>query len=66
MKVKEADRNALLLAAVTLFSVAVAGVVSLLEPASVPAIQKPVYVADQTPVRVIGTPFVPNTTPREH
>ena len=26
---------------------------------------KPVFVADQTPVRVIGTPFVPNTNPRE-
>ena len=23
------------------------------------------YVADQMPVRVIGTPFVPNTNPRE-
>ena len=26
---------------------------------------KPVHVADQGPVRVIGIPFVPNTNPRE-
>jgi hypothetical protein len=28
-------------------------------------ITKPVYLVDQTPVRVVGTPFVPNTHPRE-
>lgn len=58
-----------LLAAVTLFSLAVAGVVGVLSPApaQVPVAEasKPVYVADQTPVRVIGPPFVPNTNPRE-
>jgi hypothetical protein len=26
---------------------------------------KPVHAVDQGPVRVIGTPFVPNTNPRE-
>ena len=57
----------LLLAAVTAFSLAVAGVASVLEPApeSQPQASKPVHVADQSPVRVIGTPFVPNTNPRE-
>ena len=60
-----------LLAAVTLFSLAVAGAVSVLEPAPTaeankPAeASKPVYVADPAPVRVIGPPFVPNTNPRE-
>jgi hypothetical protein len=28
-------------------------------------ITKPVYLVDQTPVRVVGTPFVPNTNPRQ-
>jgi hypothetical protein len=28
-------------------------------------ITKPVYLVDQTPVRVVGTPFVPTTNPRE-
>jgi hypothetical protein len=69
MRVREEDCNILLLAAVTAFSLAVAGIATVLEPAPGPASQqdtsKPVYVADQTPVRVIGTPFVPNTNPRE-
>jgi hypothetical protein len=69
MRVREEDCNMVLLAAVTAFSLAVAVVATMLEP--VPALSpqveasKPVYVADQTPVRVIGTPFVPNTNPRE-
>ena len=56
-----------LLAAVTAFGLAAAGVVAVLEPAPAPRVEaiKPVYVADQAPVRVIGTPFVPNTNPRE-
>ena len=67
MRVREEDRNLVLLAAVTLFSLAVAGVASVLEPApaSLPEAKKPVYLADETPVRVIGAPFVPNTNPRE-
>jgi hypothetical protein len=69
MRVREEDCNMLLLAAVTAFSLAVAGIATVLEPAPGPASQqdtiKPVHVADQTPVRVIGTPFVPNTNPRE-
>jgi hypothetical protein len=36
------------------------------EQAPSPSPNKPVvYVADQPPVRVIGSPFVPNTNPRE-
>lgn len=30
-----------------------------------PAENKPARLVDQTPVRVIGAPFVPNTNPRE-
>jgi hypothetical protein len=64
MRVSEENCNMLLLAAITAFSL---GIATVLEPAPEPAAQasKPVYVADQTPVRVIGTPFVPNTNPRE-
>lgn len=69
MRVPEENRNMVLLAAVTAFSLAVAGVASVLEPTPEPKVQaskpKPVYIADQTPVRVVGAPFVPNTNPRE-
>ena len=69
MRVREENRNMVLLAAVTLLSLAVAGVVGILSPApaqvrAAPE-NKPAYVADQTAVRVIGPPFVPNTNPRE-
>jgi hypothetical protein len=69
MRVREENCNMVLLAAATLVSLAVVGVVSVLEPT--PAApqrseaSKPVYVADQAPVRVVGAPFVPNTNPRE-
>jgi hypothetical protein len=73
MRVPEENCNMLLLAAVTAFSVGVAGVLSVMEPEPAPqAIAmrhaealKPVHAVDQGPVRVIGTPFVPNTNPRE-
>ena len=56
----------ILLAAVTLVSVAVVGGVALLEPAPVQmtAQAAPAYLTDPTPVRVVGAPFVPNTDPR--
>jgi hypothetical protein len=70
MRVREENCNMLLLGAVTAFSLAVAGVATVLEPEAEPAPQadagRPVHVTtDYTPVRVIGTPFVPNTNPRE-
>lgn len=73
MRVREENCNMLLLGAVTAFSVAVAGIVYVVEPGPEPRPQaikqaeaiKPVHVTDQLPVRVIGTPFVPNTNPRE-
>jgi hypothetical protein len=67
MKIREENCNMLLLGAVTAFSLTVAGVVYVMEPEPAPQAQamKPVHVAHQTPVRVIGTPFVPNTNPRE-
>ena len=68
-----------LLAAVTLLSVAVAGAAAWLEPATATgnkpvlassattpsSTAQPVVLVDQTPVRVVGAPFVPNTNPRE-
>ena len=70
MRIPEENCNMLLLGAVTAFSVAAAGVVYVLEPGPAPQPQavQAVHVAEQTPiapVRVIGTPFVPNTNPRE-
>lgn len=67
MKVREDDRNLVLLATVTLVSVAVAGVVVLFEPATAKHefATSPAYLVDSTPVRVVGAPFVPNTNPRE-
>jgi hypothetical protein len=66
MRIPEENCNMVLLAAVTLVSVAIAGGVALMEPA--PAQQTaqvtPAYLADPTPVRVVGgAPFVPNTDP---
>jgi hypothetical protein len=67
MRVREEDCNMVLLAAITLFSLVVAGVASVLDPAPLtPSEAKnQIYLADQMPVRVIGAPLVPNTNPRE-
>jgi hypothetical protein len=66
MSLWKTNRKTILFAAVTLVSATVAGGVSLLSPQSAPAAtQTPTYRADRTPVRIVGTPFVPNTTPRE-
>jgi hypothetical protein len=67
MRIREEDCNMVLLAAVTLVSLGVAGIVALLEPATAKqeTATSPAYLADSTPVRVIGAPFVPNTNPRE-
>jgi len=79
MRIREEHCNMVLLAGVTLLSVAVAAAAAWLEPASggkstpdyassaaPSSVEKQsVRLADQTPVRVIGAPFVPNTNPRE-
>jgi hypothetical protein len=67
MKVREDNRDMVLLAAITLVSLAVAGVVALFEPATAKqeVASPPAYLADSTPVRVVGAPFVPNTNPRD-
>ncbi len=67
MRIKEENRNMVLLATVTAFTAAIAGIVALTEPASeaAPAIS-PAYLADQSQVRVVGAPFAPNVNPRDH
>lgn len=67
MRIREDNRNMVLLAAVTLVSLGVAGIAALLEPADAKqdVATSPAYLADSTPVRVVGTPFAPNTNPRE-
>lgn len=67
MRIKEENRNMVLLATVTAFTAAIAGVIALAEPASDPApASSPAYLADQTQVRVVGAPFAPNVNPRDH
>ncbi|WP_050402817.1 hypothetical protein [Bradyrhizobium embrapense] len=71
MRVRETDRNLLLLGSFTLLSLVAAGIVALLDPAPAPASAAPrpvanqVPTASQAPVRVVGIPFVPNTNPRQ-
>ena len=65
MRVREENRNMVLLATVTLVSAIIAVGVALLEPATAKqeAAAPPPYLTDSTPVRVVGAPFVPNTDP---
>jgi hypothetical protein len=66
MRIREENRNMILLATVALFSTAIAGGAALLQPSATSgAERKPVHLADQTSVRLVGAPFVPNTNPRQ-
>jgi hypothetical protein len=81
MRIREENCNIVLLAIVTVFTVAIAGGASVMERTdrsiqfanrattraepAPPADKQLTYVSDQPPVRVIGAPFVPNTNPRE-
>jgi hypothetical protein len=81
MRIREEDCNMVLFVGVTLLSMAVAGAATWLEPAPAAGTSKaafasnatatssvekqPLRLVDQTPVRVIGVPFVPNTNPRQ-
>jgi hypothetical protein len=68
MKVFEENRNMVLLAAVTLVCAFIALVATAFDPAPSTArtADRQPALADQTPVRVVGVPFVPNTNPGEH
>ncbi|WP_314956972.1 hypothetical protein [Bradyrhizobium cosmicum] len=71
MRIKEDNRNMVLLATVTLCCAAVACTIALFEPAfeQAPATQVAERAAADatapTAVRVVGAPFAPNVNPRE-
>jgi acid phosphatase class B len=68
MKVREENRNIVLLAAVTLVCAFIALVAAAFDPAPSTAqtAGKLAALADQAPVRIVGVPFQPNTHPSEH
>jgi hypothetical protein len=68
MRVREEDRNIVLLASVALVCATLALIAAAFEPAASTArtASKQAALADRTPVRVVGVPFVPNTNPRDH
>lgn len=80
MKVQEENCDMVQLAVVALFGMVIASGATLVAPAETKPMQiadgeltrtaasndKPlVYVSDQPGIRVVGSPFVPNTNPRE-
>jgi hypothetical protein len=71
MRIREDHRSIVLLATVTLCCAVVAGTAELVEPSGPPAREdqavagKRMVAANPSPVRVVGTPFVPNVNPRE-
>jgi hypothetical protein len=67
MKVREENRNIVLLASVALVCAMLALIATAFEPAASTAqiASQQTVLADETPVRVVGVPFVPNTTPRD-
>jgi hypothetical protein len=68
MRVREQDRNTVLLASVALVCAMLALIAAAFEPTASTAqtASQQTALADQTSVRVVGVPFVPNTNPREH
>jgi hypothetical protein len=67
MRIREENCNMVLLATLTLAGAIVAGGVALLETAPVQqqGAGQPTYLSDSTPVRIVGSPFIPNTNPRD-
>jgi hypothetical protein len=68
MKVREENRNIVLLASVTLVCAMLALITAAFDPAPSTAqtASRQVALTDQAPVRVVGVPFVLNTNPRDH
>jgi len=68
MRVREEDRNMVLLASVVLVCALIALAAAAFEPAASTAqtANRQAALVDQAPVRVVGVPFVPNTNPRDH
>jgi hypothetical protein len=68
MRVREDNRNMVLLASVALLCAFIALAAAAFEPMSSTArtSNQQAALADETQVRIVGVPFVPNTNPREH
>jgi acid phosphatase class B len=68
MRVREEDRNVVLLASVALVCAMLALIATAFQPTASTAqtASQQAALADEAPVRVVGVPFVPNTNPREH
>jgi len=65
MRVREENCNMVLLAAVTLISALVAVIVDWSGGPQPQAPKPAVSLRDQTSVRLVGAPFIPNTNPRD-
>jgi hypothetical protein len=63
MRIPDERLNLVMLAVVTLFTAGIATGAALMQRPA--AAKKPLHLADQTPVRMVGPAFVPNTNPRE-
>jgi len=68
MRVREDNRDIVLLASVALLCALIALAAAAFDPAPSTArtANQQAALADETPVRIVGVPFVPNTNPREH
>ena len=68
MRVREDNRDMLLLASVALVCALIAVAASTLDsaPSTAGIANQQAALADRAPVRIVGVPFVPNTNPREH
>lgn len=72
MRIREENRNVLLLTAAALCCAAIAGTLVLFEPVfgqspeRQVADSRPIDAVAPAPVRVVGAPFVPNVNPRQH
>jgi hypothetical protein len=65
MKIPEENRNLVVLATAILCCAVIAAGIGWVGQPATSGDKKPVYLADPTPVRVVGAPFVPNTNPRQ-
>ncbi len=68
MKVREDNRNMVLLASVALLCALIALSAAAFEPSPSTAgsANQQAALADDASVRIVGVPFVPNTNPSEH
>jgi hypothetical protein len=63
MKIREENCNMVLLAAVTLVSAILALAANWREGSQAASTRSAAYLDKQTPIRLVGAPFVPNVNP---